>query len=143
MSLCSKDFQMRYLSTVLRFHLNLGIFLPIVYNRLELFWGYKYTLDESHRTETSEIVQQLKVFPRHSEAYLHNILFINTLFGPIFSFLCSLQCSLNTFNCQYNFSCHCMMAVVECIYSNLRKRILILHSKTHVSSLCFFVERHC
>ncbi len=53
-----------------------------------------YTLDDSHRTGTTEIVQQLKVVPHYSEAYLLTVFFINTLFGPIFSFLCCLQCSL-------------------------------------------------
>ncbi len=55
------------------------------------------TLDDSHHTGTSEIVQQLKVFPHDSEAYVITIFFINTLFGPIFSFLCCLQCSLQHF----------------------------------------------
>ncbi len=55
------------------------------------------TLDDSHRTVTTEILQQLKVVPHHSEAYLLTIFFINTLFGPIFSFLCCLQYSLQHF----------------------------------------------
>ncbi len=54
-------------------------------------------MDHSHCTGISEIVQQLKVFPHHSEAYLLTIFFINTLFCPIFSFLCCLQCSLQHF----------------------------------------------
>ncbi len=56
-----------------------------------------FTLDDSHHTGTTEIVQQLKVVPHHLEAYLLTMFFINTLFGPIFSFLCCLQCSFQHF----------------------------------------------
>ncbi len=55
------------------------------------------TIDDSHHTGTTEIVQQLKVVPHHSETYLLTIFFTHTLFGPLFSFLCCLQCSLQHF----------------------------------------------
>ncbi len=58
---------------------------------------FSSTLDDSHRTGTTEIVQQLKVVPHHSEAYLLTIFLINTLFGHTFTFLCCLQCSLQHF----------------------------------------------
>ncbi len=53
------------------------------------------TLDDSHRTGTSEIVQQLKVFKFHSETYILPVFFINTLFGPYFHFFAVFY---NTFN---------------------------------------------
>ncbi len=54
-------------------------------------------LDDSHHTGTSEIIQQLKVFPHNSEAYVLTMFFTNTLFGPISSFLCPLEWSLQHF----------------------------------------------
>ncbi len=53
---------------------------------------YKHTLDDSHRTGTNEMVLQLKVFKQ----YILTVFFINIL-NFVFSFLCSLQCSLQHF----------------------------------------------
>ncbi len=72
----------------------------------------KRTLDDSHHTGTSEIVQQLKVFTHHSEAYLLTVFFINCLVS-YFHLFAVFNVLFNTFNCLYNFSCPCTMTAVE------------------------------
>ncbi len=70
-----------------------------------------------HSTGTSEIVQQLKVFPHHSEAYLLTIFLINTLFGPIFFILLlSSMFSLTLLIACTISVVPCTMAVVECSF---------------------------